>query len=132
MRKLFVSMAAFFAMACFAKADVSGKWRGSAEMKTPDGESLVIPISAELKQQDKSVSGTTGKEGEEQYAIEKGQIDGGKLSFEFTAPEQDEASGKRVYTLRLNVVSESQLEGEFDFLANGTKVTGKVTLARTK
>ena len=92
----------------------------------------MIPVSAEFKQQDKSVSGATGKEGEEQFAIEKGQIDGGKLSFEFTAPEQDEASGKRLYTMRLNVVSESQLEGEFDFLANGAKVTGKVTLARAK
>jgi len=132
MRKLILPMAAFFLLAAFAKADVSGKWRGSAEFKTPDGESMVVPISAEFKQQDKSLSGTTGKEGEEQYPIEKGQIDSGKLSFEFTAPEADEDSGKRTYTLRLNVISESQLQGEFDFLVNGTKMTGKVTLARAK
>ncbi len=125
-------MAAFFFLAGFAMADVSGKWRGSAEFKTPEGESMVVPISAEFKQQDKSVNGTTGKEGEEQYPIEKGQIDGGKLSFEFTAPEGDEESGQRKYTLRLNVISESQLQGEFEFLTNGTKMTGKVTLARAK
>jgi hypothetical protein len=98
MRKLFVSMAAFFLLAAFARADVSGKWRGSAEIKTPDGESLVVPISADFTQQDKSVTGSTGKEGEAQYPIEKGQVDGAKLSFEITAPEGDEDSGKRTYT----------------------------------
>ena len=49
-----------------------------------------------------------------------------------TAPEADEESGHRKYTLRLNVVSESQLQGEFDFVTNGNKVIGKVTLARAK
>jgi hypothetical protein len=132
MRKLFVSMAAFFVMACLAKADVSGKWSGSAELKTPEGESQVLPVSAEFKQQDKLVNGTIGKEGEEQYPIEKGAIESSKLSFEFTAPEEDEASGKRIYTVRLNVVSEAQLEGEFEFTTNGAKVTGKLTLARAK
>ena len=132
MRKVILSVAAFFLLAGFAQADVSGKWNGSAEVKTPDGESMVVRISAEFRQQDKSLSGTTGKQGEEQYPIEKGQIDGGKLSFEFTAPEGDEESGKRLYTMRLNVVSESQLEGEFDFLMSGAKMTGKVTLARAK
>ncbi|HLN01800.1 MAG TPA: hypothetical protein VK335_21100 [Bryobacteraceae bacterium] len=131
MRKLILPVATFFFLAAFAMADVSGKWSGSAELQTPDG-TQTIPITAEFKQQDKSVSGTTGKEGEEQYPIEKGQIDGSKLIFEFTAPEGDEDSGKRTYNLRLNVISESQLQGEFDFLANGTKVTGMVKLARAK
>jgi hypothetical protein len=132
MRKLILPAAAFFLLAGFARADVSGKWRGSAEMKTPDGESLVVPISAEFKQQDKLVTGSTGKEGEEQYPIDKGQIEGAKLSFEFTAPEAGEDSGKRTYTLRLNVISDTELRGEFDALANGTKLIGKVKLARAK
>lgn len=104
------------------------------EIKTPElGESqVVLPVSAEFKQQDKSVSGSIGKEGQEQYPIEKGAIESSKLSFEFTAPEEDEASGKRTYTVRLNVVSETQLEGELEFTTNGAKVTGKMTLARAK
>jgi hypothetical protein len=132
MRKLILPVAAFVLSAGIVMADVSGKWRGSAEFKTPDGESMAVPTSAEFKQQDKSLSGTTGKEGEEQYPIEKGQIDGDKLTFEFTAPEANEDSGKRTYTLRLHVTGEPQLQGEFDFLVNGAKMTGKVTLARAK
>ena len=132
MRKLFLSVTALLLLTAYAKADVSGKWSGSAELKTPDGDSQVVRVSAEFKQQDQSVNGTTGKEGEEQYPIEKGTLEGSKLSFEFTAPEEDEASGKRTYTVRLNVASEDRLEGEFEFTTNGTKVTGKLTLARAK
>jgi len=93
---------------------------------------MAIPISAEFKQQDKSVNGTTGKDGEEQYTIEKGTIDGNKVTFQFTAPEEDEPSGKRTYTLRLNIISDTQLEGEFDFVMNDAKMTGQVKLARAK
>jgi len=131
MRKLILPLAAFVLSAGIVMADVSGKWSGSAELETPDGTQK-IPISAEFKQKDKSVSGTTGKEGDEQYPIEKGLFDGNKVTIEFTAPEADEESGHRKYTLRLNVVSESQLQGEFDFVTNGNKVIGKVTLARAK
>jgi len=115
-----------------AAADVSGKWRGSASVQMPDGQSMVVPVSAEFKQQDKSLTGTTGKDGEEQYAIERGKIEEGNLSFEFTAPEEDEPSGKRTYTMRLKIVSDAKLDGEFEAMANGTKMVGKVMLTRTK
>ena len=96
MRTRMFPVAALLMLAPFARAaDVTGKWRGTAEAKLPDGQTQVIGITAEFKQHDKSVSGTTGKEGEEQYPIEKGQVDGGKLSFAFIAPEADEDSGKR-------------------------------------
>lgn len=101
-------------------------------MQMPDGQSMVVPVSAEFKQQDKSLTGTTGKDGEEQYAIERGKIEEGNLSFEFTAPEEDEPSGKRTYTMRLKIVSDAKLDGEFEAMANGTKMVGKVMLTRTK
>jgi hypothetical protein len=132
MRRLILLIAAFLMLAPFALADVSGKWSGTAEVKMLEGEAMVLPVRAELKQHDKSVSGSIGKEGEEQYPIEKGINDGGKLSFEFTAPEAEEESGERKYLVRLNVVSESQLQGDIDFVVFGTKVTGKVTLTRAK
>ena len=131
MRKLILPVAAFLMLAPFAMADVSGKWNGSAEIETPDGKQS-IPISAEFRQQDKAVNGTIGKQGEEQYPIEKGAVEGGKLTFEFTAPEEDEASGKRLYRMRLNVASESELQGEVEFAMNDEKVTAKVTLTRAK
>lgn len=132
MRKVFLPVAGLLVLSAYARADVSGKWSGSAEVKSPEGESQVLRVSAEFKQQDKSVSGTIGKEGEEQFPIEKGSLEGSRLSFEFTAPEEDEPSGKRTYLMRLNVVSEGQLEGEFEFVTNGAKITGKLTLARAK
>jgi hypothetical protein len=131
MRKLCLPVAAFLLLAGVALADVSGKWSGTAEVPTPDGPHE-IPVTAEFKQQDKSVSGTVGQAGEEQYEIQKGMLDGGKLSFEFVAPEEEEASGKRLYTMRLNVISDTQIQGEFDFVTNGAKVTGKVMFARAK
>jgi len=131
MRKPILSMAAFLVLAPFAMADVSGKWSGSAEIDAPDGKQT-IPISAEFQQQDKAVKGTIGKQGEEQFPIEKGAVDGGKLTFEFTAPEEGEPSGKRLYAMRLNVASESELQGEVEFMMNGEKVIAKVTLARAK
>ena len=131
MRKLFLPLAAFLLLAASARADVSGKWSGTAELQTPDGL-MSLPISAEFKQQEKTVRGTIGKQGEEQFPIEKGALDNGKLTFEFTAPEEEEASGHRTYTMRLNSTGDAQLQGEFDFVTNGQKVTGKITLARAK
>jgi hypothetical protein len=113
-------------------ADVSGKWSGSAELKTPDGDSQTIPVHAEFKQQDKAVTGAIGKEEAQHWPITKGKIEDGKINFEFEAPEADEASGKRLYTVRLTVVSDTQLQGEFEFDADGTKVTGKLTFTREK
>jgi hypothetical protein len=113
-------------------ADVTGKWSGSAELKTPDGDAQVLPVQAEFKRQDKSLSGSIGKAGDQQWPIAKGKIEDGKINFEFEAAEGDEASGKRLYTVRLTVVSETQLQGEFDFAADGNKVTGKLTLTREK
>jgi hypothetical protein len=113
-------------------ADVSGKWSGSAELKTPDGDSQTIPVHAEFKQQGKAVTGAIGKEAADQWPIAKGKIEDGKINFEFEAPEGDEASGKRLYTVRLAVVSETQLQGEFEFETDANKITGKLTLAREK
>jgi hypothetical protein len=74
----------------------------------------------------------SGKRARNNTKSKKGMLDGGKLSFEFVAPEEEEASGKRLYTMRLNVISDTQIQGEFDFVTNGAKVTGKVMFARAR
>ncbi len=120
-------------IAPFARAaDVSGKWNGTAELKTPDGEAVTLPVHAELKQQGRAVTGTIGKEVEQHFPIANGKIEDGKINFEFEAPEGDEASGKRLYTVQLAVVSETQLQGEFEFETDGNKINGKLALAREK
>jgi uncharacterized protein involved in outer membrane biogenesis len=97
-----------------------------------DGDTQTIPVHAELKQQGKAVTGTIGKEAEQRFPIDKGKIEDGKITFECEAPEGDESSGKRLYTVRLSVISETQLQGELEFEADGNKVTGKLTLTREK
>ena len=65
------------------------------------------------------------------FTIEKGKIEGNQITFEFTAPEGDEDS-TLVHRVKLTVVSETKLEGEIQFEAEGAKVSGKLTLARDK
>jgi hypothetical protein len=110
-------------------ADVTGGWAGSAELKTPDGESQSIPVQAEFKQQNGEITGTIGKEAEDHFPIEKGKIEDNKLTFEFTAPE---GSGTRLYTVTLTVVSATQLQGEFGFKVEDNTITGKFNLTRNK
>lgn len=130
MRKPYLLVSTFFLLVGLAQADVSGKWSGTVDIDTPDGKAS-LPITAEFKQQDKALTGTIGKQGEPQYPIEKGALESGKMSFEFTAPDADEESGQQKFTLRLDVVQDNQIQGEFKSV-NGVKLIGKVTLARAK
>lgn len=122
MRKLIFPVLTLLLLAPFVRAaDFSGNWSGSAELKPPDGDSQVVPIHAEFKQQGKSLTGTIGKQGVGQWPIDKGRIEDGKINFEFEAPEGDEPSGKRLYTVRLNAADETQLQGEFDFAVGAAR-----------
>jgi len=113
-------------------ADVTGKWGGSLEGKDPDGETVNVPAHAELKQQGDSVTGKVWKETEHQYSIEKGKIEGNRITFEFKAPEGSEEAEPLVHSVRLTVVSEDQLQGEVEIPMDGGKMTGKLTFAREK
>jgi hypothetical protein len=110
-------------------SDITGDWSGSAELKSPDGQAMVLDVHATFKQANGAVTGTIGKEEDDQYPIDNGKIEDNKITFEFTAPEGTEP---RLYTVRLTVVNETQLQGEFEFKAGDDKVTGKLTLTRAK
>jgi hypothetical protein len=113
-------------------ADVTGKWSGSLEGKVPDGEAITVQTHAELKQQGDSVTGKVWKETEHQYSIEKGKIEGNRITFEFKAPEGSDDAEPLVHTVRLTVVGEDQLQGEVEIPMDGGKMTGKLTFAREK
>ena len=112
-------------------ADVSGRWSGSLEIKTPDGQTQSIPAYAEFKQNGDSVTGAVWKESDDQFRIEKGRIENDRITFEFTAPKGSEDSAL-VHTVRLTVVGENQLQGELEFENGGTKFTAKLTFKRDK
>ena len=105
---------------------------GSLEAKLPNGEAVVVPSHAELKQQGDAVTGKVWKEVEQQFSIEKGNVDGNRLTFEFKAPEGSDEADPTMHIVRLSLVSENQLQGEVEFAIEGEKMTGKLTLAREK
>lgn len=120
-------------LAPFASAaDLTGKWSGSLEAKTPSGEAVVVPANVELKQQGDEVTGRVWKDTEHQFSIEKGTISGDQITFEFRAPEGSEEADPIVHAVRLSVVSQSRLQGQIEFAIEGEKMTGKLTLTREK
>ena len=124
---LFTLLVASFASA----ADVSGKWSGSLEIKTPDGQTQTLPGYAELKQQGTTLTGTVWKDVENKFPIKKGRVEGDKITFEFSAPEGEEEA-TLVHMVRLTAVSKNQLEGELRFGQEGETVAGKLTFTRDK
>jgi hypothetical protein len=119
--KILLPLAVFTVL--LGASDISGKWSGSAVVKTPDGETITYEIQAQFLQKGEAVSGTIGRTSEE-LAIRNVQIRGTKLSFEVAPPEtvdavkfQLERRGERL---------EGELKGEVD----GGPVSGKVTLSR--
>ena len=109
-----------------AAGDISGKWSGSMDMKAPDGSAQSMPVTAEFKQDGKTVTGTAGREGDEQLALEKGMIDGEKFTFEVTAPDG-------VFAINLTLMSDTQLQGDVTHTdQDGNKATAKLTLAKGK
>ena len=126
MGKLLMSLFLLAAPLALAAGDVSGKWTGSMDMTTPDGQAQSMPVTAEFKQDGASVTGTAGREGDEQLPIEKGTVDGEKITFEVHAPDG-------AYTVSLTVVSDSQLKGDVTFAdQDGNKATAKLTFTRAK
>ncbi|MGA3025792.1 MAG: hypothetical protein ABSF98_13575 [Bryobacteraceae bacterium] len=126
MHKLLLSLFLLAAPLTLSAADISGKWTGTMDMKAPDGAAQSMPVTAEFKQDGKSVTGTAGREGDEPLTIQKGTIEDNKFTFEVEAPD-----GK--YAVSLTVVSDSQLQGDVAFSdPEGNKQTAKLTLTRAK
>ncbi len=96
------------------------------ELKGADGTTATMPVTAEFKQDGKSVTGTAGREGDEQLALQKGTIEDTKFTFEISAPDG-------TYDVTLTVVSDSQLEGGVEHTdADGNKQNAKISFARAK
>lgn len=123
MRK-FLAFLLMLAPLAFAAADVSGKWSGSMDMKLPDGSVNSTPVTAEFKQTGTTITGTAGVAGSDQFAIEKGTVDGTQVSFEVHAPDG-------VYVVKVNLVSDTGMKGDVSFTGTeGVKATAALTLSR--
>lgn len=110
-------------------ADVTGKWSGTGELNRPDGSTDSGPVYVDLKQNGQEVTGTVSTGEERQWPIQKGKLEGQKLSFEVSTPAGE---GTRVFKVELTLTEDGHLEGTVeaqDSAAN--KITGKLSLKRS-
>ncbi len=113
------------AIAATADTDVTGKWSGSFNVTTPDGGSEDGTAVAVLKQSGSEITGTAGPNEDEQYPINKGKIDGDKITFEVQPHEG------QVVRLSL-VLAGDKIKGDAVMERDGEKRTAKLEMTRAK
>ena len=106
-------------------AELTGKWSGSFDITTPDGETKADTAYMDLKEKKGEVTGTAGPAMEKQWTLRKGKLDGQKLTFE--VPTDD---GKLlIFDLTFDGASiQGTCAGKEN---NGEEMSAKVNLKRT-
>ena len=93
MTKLLVIAVAFVALAftpaglAAQAADVTGNWNATFTRTAPNGNVQSIGFTFHLTQKGKVLTGTIGPDGERQWKIEKGVVDGSKVTFQVQQPD---------------------------------------------
>ena len=79
---LFSGGAMFLAPVLMAAEDLTGKWSGSFVMTFSDGGSKDSTAFMDIKQKEAEITGTAGENPDRQWAIQKGKVEGTKVTFE--------------------------------------------------
>lgn len=106
-------------------ASLTGKWTGTMTRTAPDGQSQTIEFMFDLIQKGKVLTGTVGPNAERQWAIEKGAIEGTKISFQVQQPN----GPMRTFTLAR---VKDRLQGEMLAQMGEQSFTAKVDAGRAK
>jgi hypothetical protein len=104
---------------------LTGRWTGTLTRTAPDGRTQSIDFMFNLTQKGKVLSGTAGPNAERQWTIEKGVVDGSKVTFQVQQPD----GPMRTFTLKL---VEDRLQGEMLAELKGQSFTAKVDVGRAK
>jgi hypothetical protein len=105
--------------------NLTGTWTGTLTRTAPDGRTQAIDFMFELTQKGKVLTGTAGPNAERQWKIEKGAVDGSKVTFQVQQPD----GPMRTFTLKH---AADRLEGEMLAELKGQSFTAKVDLGRAK
>jgi hypothetical protein len=105
-----------------AAVDVTGKWSGTFDVQTAQGESRTSPIFMTLKQEGGAVSGSGGPNEGEQHPIQNGKIEGDRITFEVPL-----SKGTIHFDLK---ATETEIRGEMRRSRDGSTETAKVSLKR--
>jgi hypothetical protein len=125
MKKLLCFLAlALLAGVAFADGNVTGKWTGSFNIAGPNGETKETTALLLLTQNGTDITGTVGPNEEERLTIQKGKIEGDKITLE---AEQD----GRVIKFAL-VLAADRLTGDASMTGDGQTATAKLDVTRSK
>jgi len=114
---------AVLACAAVADVDVTGKWSGTFNMTGPDGDKDGTAILI-LKQSGTDITGTVGPSEDEQFPIQKGKIEGSKITL-----EADHGG----HTMKIDLVlADNRITGEAQMEAEGTTLKAKIDVTRAK
>ena len=114
---------AVLAVAAVADVDVSGKWSGTFNMTGPDGDKDGTALLI-LKQSGTDISGTVGPSEDEQFPIQKGKIEGAKITLE---------ADHDGHTMKIDLVlAADRITGEAHMEADGHVLNAKVDVSRAK
>jgi hypothetical protein len=105
-------------------ADVNGKWSGTFNITGPDGETKEDTAFFVLKQNGSELTGTVGPHEEEQFPIQKGKIEGDKITLEATAKDA-------VIKFEL-VLAGDHIKGDANGTQDGQTMKVKLDLTRVK
>lgn len=105
-------------------SDISGTWSGTLKIARPDGQMQDDTIHMILKQDGGKLTGTAGPSADEQLPIEKGVVDGNKVTME--VPVQGGAFKFAV------VLDGDHLTGDVTMSAGGQNMKAKMDATRTK
>ena len=119
----FLTMAALAGVA-LADTDVTGKWSGSFNATNPNGETKESTAFLVLKQNGAAITGTVGPNEDEQFPIQKGKIDGDKITIE---------ADHDGHTMTFNLVlAAERITGEAQMSRDGQTMKAKIDVTRAK
>jgi hypothetical protein len=105
--------------------ELTGKWTGKFDITTPDGETKPDSAVMNLKLDGTTVTGTAGPNEDQQWTIQKGKLEAGKLTFE-VLPEGGDGS-----LLVFDLVFDGEtIRGTATGHDGDNKLTAKVDLKR--
>ena len=123
MKKLLCCL--LFSALALGAAELTGKWSGSFDITNSGGETKADTAYMSLKQNGGEVTGTAGPNAEKQWSIQKGKLDGQKLTFE--VPMED--GGLLVFDLTFDG---SSIQGSVKGTGSGgEQMSAKTSLKRT-
>jgi hypothetical protein len=120
---LFVTMAALAGVA-LADTNVTGKWSGSFNATNPNGETKESTALLMLKQNGTDITGTVGPNEDEQFPIQKGKIEGDKITLQV-----DHDGHAMTFNL---VLASERITGEAQMSRGGETMKAKIDVSRAK